>query len=79
MNTPLKETRNTKQKRLILDCIKSSNGQHMNVEEIYNRIKEHDEQISIPTIYRNLRILEEQGVVKKSVYLRRRAVFLRVE
>lgn len=65
MSTQNKETRNTKQKRLILDCIKNSNGRHMNVEEIYNNIKKHDEQISIPTIYRNLRVLEEQGVVKK--------------
>lgn len=65
MNTPRKETRNTKQKRLILNCIKTSNGRHLNVEEIYESIKKHDEKISIPTIYRNLRLLEEQGVVKK--------------
>lgn len=65
METPTKETRNTKQKRLILDCIKSSGGRHMNVEEIYNLIRKHDEKISIATVYRNLRMLEQQGVVKK--------------
>lgn len=37
----------------------------MNVEEIYNLIKERDEKISIATVYRNLRTLEQQGVVKK--------------
>jgi Fe2+/Zn2+ uptake regulation proteins len=64
MDTPTKETRNTRQKRLILDCIKNS-GRHMNVEEIYGLIKKHDEKISIATVYRNLRMLEQQGVVKK--------------
>jgi Fur family transcriptional regulator, ferric uptake regulator len=59
-----KETRNTKQKRLIRDCIKDS-GRHMTVDEIYNFIKKQDEKISIATVYRNLRVLEEQGVVKK--------------
>lgn len=64
MDTPTKETRNTRQKRLILDCIKDS-GRHMNVEEIFGLIKKQDEKISIATIYRNLRMLEQQGVVKK--------------
>lgn len=68
MNTPAKETRNTKQKRLIFDCIKANGGRHLTVEEIYNLIKKHDEKISIATVYRNLRLLEEQGVVKK-VYM----------
>lgn len=68
MNIPQKETRNTKQKRLITECIKQSGGKHMTVEEIYNLIKEHDEKISIATVYRNLRLLEQQGVVKK-VYM----------
>jgi Fur family ferric uptake transcriptional regulator len=68
MSTPVKETRNTKQKRLILECIKDGNMRHMTVEEIYNLIKKHDEKISIATVYRNLRVLEEQGVVKK-VYM----------
>lgn len=65
MDFPTKETRNTKQKRFILDCFKKSGGRHMNVEEIYNLIKEHDEKISIATVYRNLKVLEQQGVVKK--------------
>lgn len=64
MNTPTKETRNTRQKRLILDCIKDS-GRHMTVDEIYNLIKQNDEKISIATVYRNLRMLEQQGVIKK--------------
>lgn len=65
MEEAKKETRNTKQKKLITDCLKGCGGVHLTVEEIYNRIRVTDEQISIATVYRNLRLLEEQGVVKK--------------
>lgn len=60
-----KETRNTKQKKLIIDCLKNCEGTHLTVEEIYDRIRENDKQISIATVYRNLRLLEERGIVKK--------------
>ncbi|MFT8887840.1 MAG: transcriptional repressor [Ethanoligenens sp.] len=60
-----KETRNTRQKQLILDCMKNAGGAHMTVEEIYDRIREGNEHISIATVYRNLRLLEERGTVKK--------------
>lgn len=64
MDSTAKETRNTKQKKLIRDCLKTS-GRHMTVDEIYNTINKKDEKISIATVYRNLKMLEEQGVVKK--------------
>ena len=60
-----KETRNTKQKKLIMDCLNGCGGAHLTVEEIYDRIRDNDQQISIATVYRNLRLLEEQGMVKK--------------
>lgn len=60
-----KETRNTRQKRLIIDCLHDSGGAHLTVEEIFHRIKINDQHISIATVYRNLRLLEEQGIVKK--------------
>lgn len=64
MNSSAKETRNTKQKALIRDCL-SKTGRHMTVEEIYSSINKDSEKISIATIYRNLKLLEEQGVIKK--------------
>lgn len=64
MDTRKKETRNTVQKQLIMDCLKNS-GSHMTVEEIYNDIKEHHKNISIATVYRNLKLMEEQGAVRK--------------
>jgi Fur family ferric uptake transcriptional regulator len=60
-----KETRNTKQKKLIIDCLKGCGGAHLTVEEIYDLIRENDNQISIATVYRNLRMLEERAIVKK--------------
>lgn len=60
-----KGTRNTRQKQLILDCMKNAGGAHMTVEEIYDRIRKEHQHISIATVYRNLRLLEERGVVKK--------------
>lgn len=60
-----KETRKTRQKKLILDCLTSSDGTHLTAEEIYDRIRNTDQRISIATVYRNLRLLEEQGMVEK--------------
>ena len=60
-----KETRNTRQKKLIIDCLIHNDGTHLTAEEIYNRICDTDQRISIATVYRNLRLLEEQGVVEK--------------
>jgi Fur family ferric uptake transcriptional regulator len=60
-----KETRNTKQKRLIIECLEKNRNSHLSAEEIYNLIRQGDQQISIATVYRNLRLLEEQGVIRK--------------
>lgn len=62
-----KDTRNTRQKQLILECMKQAGGAHMTAEEIYDRIRSTDARISIATVYRNLRLLEENGTVKKVV------------
>lgn len=60
-----KETRNTKQKRLIIDCLNKYGSNHMTAEELLNLIHRQDDKISIATVYRNLRLLEEQGLVRK--------------
>lgn len=64
MSSTAKETRNTKQKALIRECLIKS-GKHMTVDEIYASINKDSEKISIATIYRNLKLLEEQGIIKK--------------
>ncbi|MGO5065281.1 Fur family transcriptional regulator [Clostridium sp. FAM 1755] len=52
----------TFQKKIILKILVNSSI-HLNVEEIYNEIKK--ENIGIATIYRNLKIFEELGIVKE--------------
>ncbi|ENK1243379.1 transcriptional repressor [Clostridium sporogenes] len=52
----------TFQKKIILKVLVNSSI-HLNAEEIYNEIKK--ENVGIATIYRNLKIFEELGIVKE--------------
>lgn len=65
---PDKETRNTRQKQMILASLKENGGRHMTAPDICSDIRQRDEKISVATVYRNLRMMEEQGIVKK-VYM----------
>jgi Fur family ferric uptake transcriptional regulator len=57
--------RNTKQRNLLLECFNSNKDRHLTVEELYDIAKSKDDNIGIATIYRNVKLLEEQGVIKK--------------
>lgn len=59
------EFRNTKQKQIILDCIKNCGYSHFTVEDIYEHLKKCNKKISLATVYRNIHALEEQGIIKK--------------
>lgn len=52
----------TEQRLQIIKAI-CENNRHMNADEIYRKVKIHN--IGISTVYRNLTILEEVGVLKK--------------
>jgi Fe2+ or Zn2+ uptake regulation protein len=52
----------TPQRQLILDAICEA-GEHVNVNEIYRRVRKHSKAISLPTIYRTLDFLCELRVV----------------
>ncbi|MDP2891840.1 MAG: transcriptional repressor [Bacillota bacterium] len=58
--------KSTRQRQLILDVIRSKRGIHMTAEEIYNYVKKKDEKIGIATVYRNIKILEEEGILLKA-------------
>lgn len=58
-------SRNTKQKALILDCLKSSGDEHITAEEIIDRLKENGTPVAKSTVYRFLAQLEESGDVRK--------------
>lgn len=54
----------TKNQEAILNIIQSST-EHMTAEEIYMRCREKSSKMSIATIYRNLGIMVEQGMIAK--------------
>ena len=56
--------RNTKQRQAILDAIEGQGG-HLTAEEIYRVVKRRHPRLSLGTVYRNLRVLAEQGSVRE--------------
>ena len=52
----------TAQRRLLLDIISSAGG-YIDAKEIYRRASRRDESISLATVYRNLRLFKELGLV----------------
>ena len=64
MITDNKKTRNTIQKKVILDTMKILNN-HSTVDDVYAEVKKSYPSISKNTVYRNLRQLAEDGEVQK--------------
>lgn len=56
----MKQRRNTKQKKLILDAVKAHND-HPSADAIYLDVRSHDDKISRGTVYRNLKLLSDNG------------------
>ena len=52
----------TAQRRLLLDIL-SETDSHLDAKELYRRAIEADRQISLATVYRNLRLFKELGLV----------------
>ncbi len=52
----------TAQRRLLFDLIREAGG-HMDAKEIYRRASNKDESISLATVYRNLHLFKELGLV----------------
>ncbi|UCG83176.1 MAG: transcriptional repressor [Dehalococcoidia bacterium] len=52
----------TAQRRLLLDLLREADG-HLDAKELYRRAIERDRQISLATVYRNLRLFKELGLV----------------
>lgn len=62
----------TEQRRIIANVIASSSD-HPDVEEVYQRAIKFDARISIPTVYRTLRLFEEIGIIEKHDFKNGRA------
>ena len=56
--------RNTHQKEMIYKVIQGK-GNHMTAEEVLQKVNEIDEKIGLATVYRNLNLLCEQGLIQK--------------
>ncbi|MDR1580564.1 MAG: transcriptional repressor [Synergistaceae bacterium] len=57
--------RNTRQKKLILDCLASDAGRHFTADEIVDILKSRRTPVAKSTVYRSLAVLEESGEVRK--------------
>jgi Fur family ferric uptake transcriptional regulator len=54
----------TTQRRLLLSVMQEA-GRHLDAKELYRRASERDPNISLATVYRNLRVFEEQGLINE--------------
>lgn len=54
----------TSQRNLILQIVRESHG-HLDAGEIYRRARSKDPRISLSTVYRNLNLLEELGLISE--------------
>ncbi len=59
-----KDFRLTRQRRIILDEMKAMR-RHPTACELYDAVKSRLPRISLATVYRNLEILPEKGIIKK--------------
>jgi Fur family ferric uptake transcriptional regulator len=54
----------TAQRRLVLEIVAGSEG-HLDAGEIYRRARTRDPRISLSTVYRNLNLLQELGIISE--------------
>ena len=60
----LKGVKLTDQRKIIAKVMSQSKD-HPDVDELYNRVSKIDSKISIATVYRTVKLLEEEGIVAK--------------
>ena len=54
--------RNTNQRRLLLKILKEADG-HLDADELFRRAKLKEPHISLSTVYRNLKLFKETGMI----------------
>ena len=60
----IKGVRLTDQRRVIAKVMSDAND-HPDVDELHKRVNKIDKKISIATVYRTVKLLEESGIVEK--------------
>jgi Fur family ferric uptake transcriptional regulator len=61
-----KQEKHSKHRELVFECISVSGDRHLNAEQIYEEVKGVHPGIGVATVYRNLKHLEDAGVIVKS-------------
>jgi Fur family ferric uptake transcriptional regulator len=56
--------RNTRQRQVVLDELRGNRG-HLSAAELYERARAQLPRISLGTVYRNLELLAQNGVIRK--------------
>jgi Fur family ferric uptake transcriptional regulator len=59
-----KGVRLTDQRKIIAEVMSTSND-HPDVDELYKRVNKIEKKISIATVYRTVKLLEEYGIIEK--------------
>ncbi len=70
-------SRNTKQKAMILSCIKENIHRHITVDDVYDLLKDNNNQVGKATIYRYLSQLEKEDCVKKYSFMNKKGACFR--
>ena len=60
----IKATPVTPQRKLLLSVMRDA-GKHLDAKELYRRASERNPRISLATVYRNLHLFEEQGLINE--------------
>lgn len=61
-----KPRRKSTHRELVLSCINSADGKHLSAEQIFDEVRKTHPDIGVATVYRNLKQLEEAGMITKS-------------
>lgn len=57
--------RNTRQKDLIMQAMHELQGRHPTAYEVFHHLRKDNENLSLATVYRNLNLFAEQGVIDR--------------
>jgi Fur family ferric uptake transcriptional regulator len=58
----------TKPRRVIVRILAEKGNQHPDAMDIFRRAVREDSRISLPTVYRTLKVLEEQGAIQRHAF-----------
>ena len=64
MRSPLGKQRTTAQRALLLELIRTAEG-HLDSDELYQHARYRQSGLSLSTVYRNLRLFKELGLVQE--------------